>query len=103
MAKTTVIVMVDRIRPRNTGILSCAQPGPHRPAGFAVQGKAMMPTVTNVNNTSLVTASYPDAHGIVSIYWWDRAAGAEVYMESGEFVQAETMFQRATRWERGRC
>ena len=97
MAKTTVIVMVDGFDPEYRE--SCPAPNLDRIArqGFAVQGKAMMPTVTNVNNTSLVTASYPDAHGIVSNYWWDRAGGAEVYMESGEFVQAETMFQRATR------
>ena len=57
----------------------------------------MMPTVTNVNNASLVTASYPETHGIVSNYWLDRERGFEVYMESGEYVEAETMFHRATR------
>jgi phosphonoacetate hydrolase len=62
-----------------------------------VEGKAMMPTVTNVNNTSLVTASYPETHGIVSNYWLNRQTGAEVYLESGEFIQAETMFQQAAR------
>jgi phosphonoacetate hydrolase len=64
--------------------------------GFITQGKAMMPTVTNVNNASLVTASYPEIHGIVSNYWLDRDQGVEVYMESGEYVQAETIFQRAS-------
>ncbi len=56
----------------------------------------MMPTVTNVNNVSLVTASYPQAHGITSNYWFDRQTASEHYMESGEFVESETMFQRAT-------
>ena len=28
--------------------------------GFKVEAKAVMPTVTNVNNVSLVTASYPE-------------------------------------------
>jgi phosphonoacetate hydrolase len=95
MAKTTVIVMVDGLDPAYLG--HCAVPnlrelGKH---GFMVQGKAMMPTVTNVNNTSLVTASYPETHGIVSNYWLDRDRGSEVYMESGEYVLAETMFHRA--------
>ena len=57
----------------------------------------MMPTVTNVNNTSLVTNSYPESHGITSNYWLDQESGSEHYMESGEYIQAETMFQRATR------
>lgn len=96
MAKTTVIVMVDGFDPEYLD--HCAAPNLRElgKQGFMVQGKAMMPTVTNVNNTSLVTASYPETHGIVSNYWLDRDRGAEVYMESGEYVQAETMFQRAT-------
>ena len=97
MAKTTVIVMVDGLDPEY--LQHCPTPNLREIArqGFMVQGKAMMPTVTNVNNTSLVTASYPETHGIVSNYWWDRSGGAEVYMESGEFVCAETMFQRAAK------
>ena len=62
--------------------------------GFQVEAKAVMPTVTNVNNVSLVTGSYPNAHGITSNYWLNRDSGAEVYMESWEFIEAETMFQR---------
>lgn len=97
MAKTTVIVMVDGFDPEYQG--HCPTPFLEQVAkqGFMVRGKAMMPTVTNVNNTSLVTASYPASHGIVSNYWLDRQEGSEVYMESAEFVQAETMFQRATK------
>ena len=55
----------------------------------------MMPTVTNVNNVSLITASYPETHGITSNYWLNRETGEEAYMESGEYVEAESMFQRA--------
>jgi phosphonoacetate hydrolase len=63
--------------------------------GFMVEAKGLMPSVTNVNNTSMVTASYPETHGITSNYWWDRVQDAEVYMESGEYIRAETIFQRA--------
>lgn len=97
VAKTTVIVMVDGFDPEYQA--HCPTPCLEQigKQGFTVRGKAMMPTVTNVNNTSLVTASYPVTHGIVSNYWLDRKSGAEVYMESAEYVQAETMFQRATK------
>ena len=97
MAKTTVIVMVDGFDPEYQE--HCPTPYLEQIGRqvFMVRGKAMMPTVTNVNNTSLVTASYPVTHGIVSNYWLDRQEGSEVYMESAEFVRAETMFQRATK------
>ena len=92
---TTVMVMVDGLDPEY--LESCSTPILRQLAkdGFMVEGKAMMPTVTNVNNVSLVTGSYPETHGITSNYWFNRQADAEFYMESEEFVQSETMFQRA--------
>ncbi len=66
-------------------------------AGFLKSGRCMMPSVTNVNNVSIVTASYPEAHGICSNYVLDRPKGKETYMESGEYVLRETLFQRASR------
>ena len=97
MAHTTVLVMVDGLDPEYLD--SCPAPNFSELAkkGFQTQVRAMMPTVTNVNNTSLVTNSYPETHGITSNYWLDRESGSEHYMESGEYIQAETMFQRATR------
>ena len=65
--------------------------------GFMEIGRCMMPSVTNVNNVSLLTASYPETHGISSNYRLVRETGEEIYMESGEYILAETMFQRAER------
>jgi phosphonoacetate hydrolase len=65
--------------------------------GFLKTGQCMMPSVTNVNNVSLVTAAYSDTHGISSNYRLVRETGEEIYMESGEYVLAETMFQRLER------
>ena len=56
-----------------------------------------MPSVTNVNNVSLVTASYPEAHGICSNYWHLRERDEGIYVESGEYILAETLFQRGRR------
>lgn len=64
-------------------------------AGFSIIGKAAMPTVTNVNNATIVTASLPEKHGITSNYFIDPATGQEVYMESSEYLLAETIFRRA--------
>jgi predicted AlkP superfamily pyrophosphatase or phosphodiesterase len=58
--------MVDGLDPEyleHCAVPSLRELGKH---GFMTLGKAMTPTVTNVNNASLVTASYPETHGIVS-------------------------------------
>ena len=95
MPLTTIVIMVDGLDPEY--LESCSTPILRQLAedGFMVEGKAMMPTVTNVNNVSLITGSYPQTHGITSNYWFNRQTGSELYMESGEFIKTETMFQRA--------
>ena len=55
--------------------------------GFHTIGAAVVPTVTNVNNTSIITASYPEIHGITSNYFIDPASGEEVYMEFPTYLQ----------------
>ena len=95
MDQTTIIVMVDGLDPE---YLECC-PTPRirelAGAGFMLEAKAMMPTVTNVNNVSLITASYPKEHGITSNYWLNQEDASEHYMESAEYVETQTMFQRA--------
>ena len=55
--------------------------------GFHTIGAAVVPTVTNVNNTSIITASLPETHGITSSYFIDPASGEQVYMESPTYLQ----------------
>ena len=95
MTAPTIVVLIDGFDPEYLD--ACAAPNLAAMArrGFRVDGRGMTPSVTNVNNVSLVTASYPERHGITSNYWLDRQRGEEFYMESGEFLRAETMFQRA--------
>ena len=62
--------------------------------GFSTIGHAVVPTVTNVNNTTIVTANYPNIHGITSNYFLDLVQNREVYMESSEFLMADTIFRR---------
>ena len=94
---TTVLVCVDGLDPEYLD--ACDAPNlerMRREGAFAV-GQSMMPSVTNVNNVSILTARYPSEHGICSNYRLDREAGEETYVESGEFILAETMFERAAR------
>lgn len=97
MTKTTVVVCVDGLDPEYLD--ACLTPNIREIArkGFLKIGKSIMPSVTNVNNVSLVTASYPEAHGISSNYRMIRETGEEIYMESSDYILTETMFQRAQR------
>jgi len=62
--------------------------------GFGKLARGVIPSVTNVNNVSIVTGAYPDEHGISSNYWWDPQTREGVYMESSDWVCAPTLFER---------
>ena len=95
MSKTTILIMVDGLDPEY--LEACPTPTLLELAqkGFMTEVDSMVPTVTNVNNASLLTANYPSCHGITSNYWLDRERGTETYMESGQFIEADTLFERA--------
>jgi len=95
MARTTVVICIDGFDPEY--LEACQLPNIKEIAGrgFFKTGSCIMPSVTNVNNVSLVTASYPQNHGICSNYWFMRHTGEGVYTESSEYILAETFFQRA--------
>ena len=97
MSKTVVVICIDGFDPEY--LEACEIPNLRELSGkgFLKTGRCMMPSVTNVNNVSLVTASYPEAHGICSNYWLARDTGEETYLESGEHIMSETIFQRARR------
>jgi phosphonoacetate hydrolase len=93
--KVKILICLDGCGPR---YLDCA----HTPnidaivsSGFKNIGEAAIPTVTNVNNTTIVTASFPESHGITSNYYLDPSTGREFYMESSEFILKETIFRKA--------
>jgi phosphonoacetate hydrolase len=94
MVTTTVVICIDGLDPDY--LEACDAPNLRRLGrqGFLRVGHSMMPSVTNVNNVSLVTAELPEKHGICSNYRLVQETGEEIYMESGEYILAETMFQR---------
>jgi len=95
MVKTTVVVCIDGLDPEY--LEACETPNLQELVrkGFSQIGQGMMPAVTNVNNVSLVTGSYPEVHGVCSNYWLVGGRGEGVYVESAEYILAETIFQRA--------
>ncbi|MDQ1280111.1 MAG: hypothetical protein QG670_1373 [Thermoproteota archaeon] len=65
--------------------------------GYFVEGNSIIPSVTNVNNVSIITGEYPDVHGITSNYYYDRGTGKEVYMESPSFIKTQTLLEWASK------
>ena len=66
--------------------------------GYLVEnGHSIIPTVTNVNNVSIITGVYPEEHGITTNFHYDRSSGEEIYMESPDFIMTKTIFQMATK------
>ena len=62
--------------------------------GFHKTVQAMMPTVTNVNNTGICTGSAPKVHGITANSYFDLATKKEEYMDKADMVLAPTIFER---------
>lgn len=93
---TKVIVCLDGVSPEyikeaNTPFLdSLAR------EGTSTVCDAMVPTVTNVNNTSIITASFPETHGITTNYYYDLETGEEVYMDSSKYLTSKTILEKAT-------
>ena len=90
-------MVIDGLDPEYLAASPATNLGQLAKQGFRVDAAAVMPTVTNVNNVSLITGSYPETHGINSNYWLNRVSGEEVYTESAEFIGSETIFQRAAK------
>ena len=60
---------------------------------FYPRGRSVMPTVTNTNHASVMTASYAAAHGIIGNRFWDRpATTSPVRSEQARYVEVETLF-----------
>ena len=55
--------------------------------------RAVMPTRTNSNHATLVTGTYPEAHGITGNTWWSRTPGAPAgKLDDAARIDVETLF-----------
>ena len=61
-------------------------------AGFYRHANAVIPSVTNVNNVSIATGTFPETHGITTNYYVDRETGVGTFIEDlctdGRFLTA---------------
>ncbi len=95
MSAAIVIICIDGFDPEYLDAADMPNLREMARGGFLTIGRSMMPSVTNVNNVSIVTGQYPAEHGICSNYRWDSRAGGGFYVESAEYIRSQTIFRRA--------
>ena len=61
--------------------------------GFYQDSDAVIPSVTNVNNVSIATGTFPEKHGITSNYYVDRKTGKGEFIEDNRFLLTPTLFE----------
>jgi phosphonoacetate hydrolase len=59
------------------------------------EGHSVIPSVTNVNNSSIATGSFPEEHGITTNYFFDRKTRQGTFMETADFLLRPTLFVKA--------
>ena len=62
--------------------------------GFFRRCEGVVPSVTNVNHVSCLTATYPEAHGIAANYWYDPATAQGEFIETATHLRQPLLFTR---------
>lgn len=92
---TNVVVCCDGLDPSYLEVVDTPGWDTIADAGRSGTCKSAVPTLTNVNNVSIVTGSYPQIHGITGNTYYDRERGERVYMEAPSFLRCETRLEQA--------
>ena len=91
-----IVICVDGFDPEYFDVIDTPNiDGLIKNGGFYCIGKSMWPSVTNVNNVSILTGEYPSRHGICSNYRYVQETREEIYMESSEYILSPTIFTMA--------
>lgn len=61
--------------------------------GFYKEVSALMPTVTNCNNTAICTGEFPEVNGITGNTYL-KSDGTEDYMEDKSLIKSPTLFEK---------
>lgn len=65
-----------------------------RGGAATLDGRGVLPSLTNVNHVSLLTGTYPERHGLSSNFYFDRGSWSEVFMDQVSFVKEPLLFER---------
>lgn len=95
MRRKTVLICLDGLDPDYLEAARTPSLDAIARAGFFTIGRAVLPSVTNVNNVSILTGAFPETHGIASNYWYDPDTGQGRFIETAEYLRAPTALERA--------
>ncbi|MFB6209988.1 MAG: alkaline phosphatase family protein [Halobacteriales archaeon] len=90
---TQVVVCLDGLDPTYLEATATPEWDGMAAVGAAGTCQGVVPSLTNVNNVSIVTGRFPEDHGITGNTVYNREADELVYMEGAEFRRADTRFQ----------
>ena len=90
-----IVICIDGFDPEYLDVIDTPNMDSLIQKGFYRIGKSMWPSVTNVNNVSILTGKYPSSHGICSNYRYVQETGEEIYMESSDYILSTTIFTMA--------
>lgn len=66
--------------------------------GLMKEVKGLMPSVTNLNNASICSGTFPEENGIVGNSFLNPETGKEDYMENKELLMTPTLFQKLKKY-----
>ena len=93
--KPIIVICIDGLDPEYLDMIETPNITNLIDLGFYKLGECVWPSVTNVNNVSILTGEYPKTHGICSNYRYVKETCEEVYMESSDYILHPTIFTMA--------
>lgn len=94
MRRKILIICIDGLGPEYLEVTPTPNIDRMAKEGSFAIGQSVIPSVTNVNNVSIIAGVPPRIHGITSNYWIDRTTREERFMESPEFLCCPSVLQR---------
>ena len=91
---TRVVVCLDGLDPEYLHAADTPNWDAIADAGGTGECRCVVPSLTNVNNVSIVTGAFPGTHGITGNSYYDAETDDLVYMNDPSFLRCETRFQR---------
>ncbi|HEX3924646.1 MAG TPA: alkaline phosphatase family protein [Streptosporangiaceae bacterium] len=91
-----IVAMIDGLDPAYVSPQTMPVFGRLAREGTSRLARAVMPTVTNVNNAGISCAAWPAEHGITGNYYYDPARDEQGYMEQARFLLRPTLMARVT-------
>ena len=90
---TRVVVCLDGLDPDYLDAVEAPNWDRIADAGTSGECRCVVPSLTNVNNVSIVTGAFPETHGITGNSYYDPETGDLVYMNDTSFLRCETRFE----------